>query len=147
MLRMTTLLTLLTLTVCPEQQSKDPATAPFLIDASKLAVDPESGQKLFLGWGIVEVGRTAVWDANYCDPDNDPVTIAFEGIAGAVVTTDANDIAVTFKLTAPGVYYGILTATDRPGEYATPKVRKATFVVAGVPGNRPPNIGCGSLRR
>ncbi|MFH0981798.1 MAG: hypothetical protein V2A79_09695 [Planctomycetota bacterium] len=145
-MRIVTAIVSICLAVCPEQQFKDPIGAPFTIDPGRIALDPETGRQLCLGWEIVDAGVPCVYDANYCDPEGDPVTVTVEEPAKYALTVDGNDIHVSFR-PGLGVHYITLTATDEPGPTALAKTRKGTYVILALRPNQPPTIGCGSVRR
>jgi len=132
------------LLVCGPQEFRDWIDAPMAIDPNRIALDPASGQRLCLGWAVVERGRTYTRTATYCDPDGDAMAFA----PAAYLTVDA--AAGTYTITATpaevGVTYYEVSVTDVPGPDRTAKTRTGTFVLACVPANRPPVLGCAAVR-
>ena len=126
-------------TPCPEQEYKTWADQAVVIDPNMIAIDPASGQRLFLDAITTEIGRQWAYAGYACDPDGDPI----------VVTTSYGELEVANGVytlrgieTAIGVRYINITAEDMPGEHQTPIVRTGTLVVVATPRNQGPVL-CG----
>jgi hypothetical protein len=127
-------------TECPDQEFKSWTGLSFQVDPNRIAVDPYSGQRLFLGWRYGIVGTAWIWDANACDPDGDSLMLTAS--KGNLLRSTGDAYRVTGAATAVGTIYVDVTATDQPGEGRTALTRKGTFVIVVLPANRPPSL-CG----
>ena len=140
---------LLALTTCPEQEFKPYTNIGVQVDESKIATDPASGKKLCLGVHIVVLGSNLIIDANYCDPDGDPVTLSSNDSVNYPITVDtvAKKYRVQFTAKAVGIEYVTITAKDTPAPPLESLTRKGTYVLVTIPKNNPPQIGCGVFRK
>jgi len=129
--------------ICGPQEFQDITRAPFVIDANEIAVDPASGQRLCLGWAVVEVGTTFSRTAIYCDPDGDPLVFTSQ----PYLTVDEAAGTYTLRLTPRevGVTYWDVSVCDVVEPPRTARTRTGTFVLAAVPRNRPPILGCAAV--
>ena len=128
---------------CGPQEFQDITQAPFVIDVNEIAVDPASGQRLCLGWAVVEVGSTFSRTAMYCDPDGDPLVFTPQ----PYLTVDEPNGTYTLRLTPSeaGVTYWDVSVCDVVEPPRTARTRTGTFVLAAVPRNRPPMLGCAAV--
>lgn len=131
-------------TECPDQVFRDIAESPALLDPNRIAVDPASDQRLFLGWRYGIVGKAWIWDANACDPDGDALVLTAS--KGNMIRSTGDAYRVTGIATAVGILYVDVTATDQPGEGRTALTRKGTFAIVILPANRPPSLCSGQPR-
>ncbi len=127
---------------CPEQTFRDPLTCPVTVDVSKVAIDPNTNKPCLLGWVGAVVGSGWTWTGRYCDPDGDPMTLTAS--AGTLTVNPDGTYKVTGTVAAAGISYYTLTLVDKPPIPQVPIMRKGTFVVIGLPKNRPPSL-CGGL--
>jgi hypothetical protein len=131
--------------LCPDQVF---LPIPETVDANRIVIDPESGQRLYLGTVEAVADRLFALKGRACDPDVEDTVIAWieKGTIGSElrIPLDPNGF-YELPLTYPaGTYYLTIGATDIStsiGDPTAKSVRMGTWVIHAR-ANRPP-ILCG----
>lgn len=111
--------------VCPPQAYPTWQPDGYGIDPNEIALDPDSGERLWLGTTVAVVGKTVTIQGWACDPEGD----AFSLVASAgVLTQGVGAEVVTYQIvytpTSAGLHYVHVSALDALGA-----VRTGTHVV------------------
>ena len=127
-------------TPCPEQEYLSWASLPAQIDPNMIAIHPVSGERLFLGSVMVELGQEWSRDGYACDEDGDVMTITSD--YGQLELFDSYAYTVRGTETSIGVRYVNISAATVPALPASPVTVTGTLVVIVTPKDHAPVL-CG----
>lgn len=131
---------------CPEQTFRDPAAAPFTVDMTKIAIDPNTNRQCLLGWTMAVVGGGWTWGGptiKICDPESDQMTLT-ASTGTLKLNTDGTYVVTGLAGNVSTVLYCTMTLVDKPPAPLTPITRKGTFGVMVLAKNKPPSL-CGGM--
>ncbi|HUV65376.1 MAG TPA: hypothetical protein VMW24_15880 [Sedimentisphaerales bacterium] len=127
-------------TPCPEQEYLSWSGLAVQIDPNQIAIHPVTGDPLFLGEVMVELGREWSYEGYACDEDGHAMTVTTDH--GQLEISDAYVFTLRATETSIGVRYVNITATDVPEPPAMAIAVTGTLVVITVPKNNAPVL-CG----
>jgi len=127
-------------TNCPEQEYLTWDSSPVVIDPNMIAIHPISGQPLYLGEVMVELGREWSYDFWPCDEDGDAMTVTVDH--GSMVVSTGNVYTVRATETSIGVKYVNISAATVPALPSPPVTVTGTLAIIVTPKDHAPVL-CG----
>ncbi len=111
--------------VCPPQTYPTWLPDGYGIDPNEIALDTESGQRLWLGTTVAVVGRAVTIHGWACDHEGDAFSlVASAGVLTQSVGADVVTYQIMYTPTSAGLHYVHVSALDALGA-----VRTGTHVV------------------
>ncbi len=106
--------------VCPPQAYPGWQPDGYGIDPNEIALDPDSGERLWLGTTVAVVGRTVTIHGWACDPDGDLFSLtASAGVLTHTIAQDITTYQIVYTPTSAGLHYIHISALDELGAART----------------------------